>query len=88
MSVRKDVTLQDISEQDVKQYVEEHGFSVDILTPDEFEEVRKELLAVKQGQFVLDGVLSNTDLLIRMLLRENLLTANSKKQKNKKGIIN
>ena len=47
MSVRKDVTLQDISEQDVKQYVEKHGFSVDILTPDEFEEVRKELLAVK-----------------------------------------
>ena len=71
MSARKDVTLQDISEQDVKQYVEEHGFSVDILTPDEFEEARKELLAVKQGQFVLDGVLSNTDLLIRMWLRDN-----------------
>ncbi len=68
MSIRKDISLQDITEQDIKQYIEEHGFSVDILTPEEIEDVRKEVLAIKQGHFILDGVLSNTELLTRMWL--------------------
>ena len=70
MSIRKDISLQDITEQDIKQYIEEHGFSVDILTPEEIEDVRKEVLDIKQGYFILDGVLSNTELLTRMWLEE------------------
>ena len=68
MSIRKDISLQDITEQDIKQYIEEHGLSVDILTPEEIEDVRKEVLAIKQGYFILDGVLFNTELLTRMWL--------------------
>ena len=71
MSIRKDISLQDIAEQDIKQYVEEHGFTVDILTPKEIEDVRREVLVIKQGHFILDGVLSNTELLTRMWLKEN-----------------
>ena len=70
MSIRKDISLQDITEQDIKQYVEEHGLTVDVLTPEEIEDVRKEVLDIKQGYFILDGVLSNTELLTRMWLKE------------------
>ncbi|MBE6174868.1 MAG: hypothetical protein E7147_04910 [Rikenellaceae bacterium] len=71
MSIRKDISLQDITEQDIKQYVEERGFTVDILTPKEIEDVRREVLVIKQGYFILDGVLSNTELLTRMWLKED-----------------
>ena len=71
MIIRKDISLQDIAEQDIKQYVEEYGFTVDILTPKEIEDVRREVLVIKQGHFILDGVLSNTELLTRMWLKEN-----------------
>ena len=70
MSIRKDISLQDITEQDIKQYVEEYGLTVDVLTPEEIEDVRKEVLDIKQGYFILDGVLSNTKLLTRMWLKE------------------
>lgn len=51
--------------EEIKKYVEEQNLSVDILTEEEIEQVKEEIIAIKAGYTILDGVLSNPELLWR-----------------------
>ena len=53
---------------EVKKYVEEHNLSVDVLTVEEIKQVKDEIIALKSGYAILDGVLSNPELHIRSMI--------------------
>ena len=57
-----------VTMEEIKKYVEEHNLSVDILTEEEIEQVKDEIIAVKAGYMILDGVLSNPELHIRNMM--------------------
>lgn len=54
-----------VTKEEIKKYVEEQNLSVDILTEEEIEQVKEEIIAIKAGYTILDGVLSNSELHIR-----------------------
>lgn len=54
-----------VTMEEIKKYVEEQNLSVDILTEEEIEQVKEEIIAIKAGYTILDGVLSNPELLWR-----------------------
>lgn len=51
-----------VTMEEIKKYVEEQNSSVDILTEEEIEQVKEEIIAIKAGYTILDGVLSNPEL--------------------------
>lgn len=61
--------MEEIKIEDIKKYVEEHNLTVDILTEQELEQVKEEIIALKSGDIIiLDGVLSNPELHFRDML--------------------
>lgn len=56
-----------VTMEEIKKYVEEHNLSVDILTEEELEQVKEEIIAIKAGYTILDGVLSNPELSFRKM---------------------
>lgn len=58
-----------VTMEEIKKYVEEHNLSVGILTEQEIEQVKEEIIALKSGDvIILDGVLSNPELHIRNMI--------------------
>lgn len=57
-----------VTMEEIKKYVEEQNLSVDILTEEEIEQVKEEIIAIKAGYTILDGVLSNSELHIRNMM--------------------
>lgn len=57
-----------VTKEEIKKYVEEQNLSVDILTEEEIEQVKEEIIAIKAGYTILDGVLSNPELHIRNMM--------------------
>lgn len=57
-----------VTMEEIKKYVEEHNLSVGILTEQEIEQVKEEIIAIKAGYTILDGVLSNPELHIRNMM--------------------
>ena len=54
-----------VTMKEIKKYVKDHNLSVDILTEEEIEQVKDEIIALKSGNIILDGGLSNPELLWR-----------------------
>ena len=54
-----------VTMEEIKKYVKDHNLSVGILTVQEIEQVKDEIIALKSGNIILDGVLSNPELLWR-----------------------
>lgn len=54
-----------VTMEEIKKYVKDHNLSVGILTVQEIEQVKDEIIALKSGYIILDGVLSNPELLWR-----------------------
>lgn len=52
-------------EEKVKKILEEHGLTIDQLTPQEVQQLKQEIVAQEKGLFILDGVLSDPSLLYR-----------------------
>ncbi len=45
----------------IKEKLDEHGLSMKDLSPEELEELKKEIEAEEKGMIILDGVLSHKD---------------------------
>lgn len=55
----------------IEEYIEQHGFKLDILTEDELEQVRQEVEALNNGLFLLDGILDDPDIRMRSWLKDD-----------------
>ncbi len=67
------MTKVQITDKEIQEYVESHGFTVDILTKSELQAVKKEIeLIKKHGPCFLDGVLTDPMLFIRQMERDIL----------------
>lgn len=56
-----------VTMEEIKEYVENHNLTVDILTEEELEQVKDEIIAIKSDYMILDGVLSNPELSFRKM---------------------
>ena len=54
-----------VTMEEIKKYVKDHNLSVGFLTEQEIDQVKAEIIALKSGNIILDGVLSNPELLWR-----------------------
>lgn len=52
-------------EEKVKKILEEHGLTIDQLTPQEVQQLKQEIVAQEKGLCILDGVLSDPSLFYR-----------------------
>lgn len=55
---------------DINAYVKANGFKVSDLTEEELAEAKEELVAINNGETILDGVFSNPDLEYRKMRKE------------------
>ena len=55
----------------IEEYIEQHGFKLDILTEDELEQVKQEVEALNNGLFLLDGILDDPDIRMRSWLKDD-----------------
>lgn len=60
-------------EEKIRKKLEEHDIPIEVLTPEEIEQLKDEIRAEEEGYVVLDGVLFDPELQIRamMYLKEN-----------------
>lgn len=56
----------------IRKKCKEVGITPDILTPEELEELKKEIKAEQQGMFILDGVLFNPEIYVRYMNKKAL----------------
>lgn len=58
-------------EEKIKKELAKHGLTENMLTREELEELKEEIIARDKGLMILDGVLSNPDLLYRRKIEHN-----------------
>ena len=56
-------------ENKIKAKLEEYGLTMDVLTQDELEQLRDEIISEEKGETLLDGVLDNPEIMYRQARR-------------------
>lgn len=49
----------------IKQKCAEYDITPDVLTPEELEQLKREIEVEQRGEFILDGILNNPDIFTR-----------------------
>lgn len=60
------IAKSNVMEDKIKEVLDEAGLTIDVMTPEEIEQLKEEISSRENGRMILDGVLSNPELYYRV----------------------